>query len=264
MNKFVLHLSDILAHADAFQVRFGRWPRRGDGRVRGATGLTWGDIDAALKQGKWRLPRGSSLAQLLAEHRRGARNRNRVPRLKLGQVLAWADAHRTRTGVWPNRASGAIPEAFGETWAAVDAAFHADRRGLVGHGSLAQFLNRGRRRKKRQMKPELSIEKLGAWAQAHRRRTGRWPHLKSGPIPEARGLTWGAVHQALLFGYRGFPGGSSLSRALAALKQSTGVAPRSEGAPKRKARKAIARTKTAAKPTRQRARAGAPRRKPRS
>src|SRR5262249_33199337 len=85
------------------------------------------------------LPGGSSLAQLL-EERRGVRNRANVPDLLPAEVLAWADAHHARTGRWPIRKSGPIPEAPGETWWAVDAAFVAGSRGLVGYGSLVRFL----------------------------------------------------------------------------------------------------------------------------
>jgi hypothetical protein len=53
-----------------------------------------------------------------------------------------------------------------------------------------------------------------AWADAHYERTGRWPHGKSGPIPEAPGETWNAVNMALYEGHRGLPGRSSLSRLL--------------------------------------------------
>jgi hypothetical protein len=62
--------------------------------------------------------------------------------------------------------------------------------------------------------PPLTVEQILAWADAHRGRTGLWPHAKSGPIPEAPGLTWGAVNMALHGGYRGLPGGDSLSRLL--------------------------------------------------
>jgi hypothetical protein len=42
-------------------------------------------------------------------------------------------------------------------------------------------------------KPELTIAKILRWADAHRRRTARWPPSRSGPIPEAPGDTWNAV-----------------------------------------------------------------------
>jgi hypothetical protein len=52
--------------------------------------------------------------------RRRLRRRGRAPRaseLAIAQILAWADAHRERTGEWPNKQSGSIPEAPGDTWA---------------------------------------------------------------------------------------------------------------------------------------------------
>jgi hypothetical protein len=62
--------------------------------------------------------------------------------------------------------------------------------------------------------PPLTEAQVLAWADAHRGRTGLWPHAKSGPIPEAPGLTWAAVNMALHGGYRGLAGGDSLSRLL--------------------------------------------------
>jgi hypothetical protein len=52
-----------------------------------------------------------------------------------------------------------------------------------------------------------------AWADEHQRRTGRWPGTTAGPIPGSGGETW-TVAQALQKGWRGWPGGDSLSRLL--------------------------------------------------
>jgi hypothetical protein len=54
--------------------------------------------------------------------------------------LAWADAHRERTGRWPNCKAGPVLDAPGETWSAVDAALNSGGRGLTGRISLAQLL----------------------------------------------------------------------------------------------------------------------------
>jgi hypothetical protein len=62
--------------------------------------------------------------------------------------------------------------------------------------------------------PRLRGRQILAWASAHYRRTGRWPTLHSGPIPEAPGETWNAVDAALKAGTRGLRGGSSLARIL--------------------------------------------------
>ena len=54
-------------------------------------------------------------------------------------------------------------------------------------------------------RPPLRIKRILAWADAHYQRTGRWPSQTSGPIAEAPGETWLAVHTALRVGLRGQP-----------------------------------------------------------
>lgn len=63
-------------------------------------------------------------------------------------------------------------------------------------------------------KPPLSVDQILAWAKAHHEDTGRWPHAKSGTIAKATGENWAQLNKALRNGYRGFPGGSSLSALL--------------------------------------------------
>ncbi len=60
--------------------------------------------------------------------------------------------------------------------------------------------------------PKLTAPQILAWAEAHHRRTGRWPSQHTGPIPEVPGETWGAVNEALREGRRGLRGRSSLAR----------------------------------------------------
>jgi hypothetical protein len=60
----------------------------------------------------------------------------------------------------------------------------------------------------------LTVATVLEWADAHHKRTGRWPHVRSGPVAGAPGQTWGAVNRALARGSRGLPGGSSLARLL--------------------------------------------------
>src|SRR5919204_612945 len=67
------------------------------------------------------------------------------------------------------------------------------------------------------MRPRLlTIRQILHWADAFRRRTGRWPSLYAGPIAGAAGETWRRVDNALRLGLRGLPGGSSLAQLLAA------------------------------------------------
>ncbi len=204
----------ILEWADAHRRRRGSWPTRESGPIEGVPGETWATVDGALQRG-WRgLAGGRSLARLLAA-KRGVRNRSAPPPLTCDQILAWADAHRTRTGRWPTAASGAVLAAPQETWVALNAALSTGARGLPGGSSLARLLAEHRGKRHHLTLPPLTVEQILAWADAHHTRTGRWPVAKSGEIPEAPGQTWAAVDAALRAGVRGQPGGDSLARLLA-------------------------------------------------
>jgi hypothetical protein len=171
-------------------------------------------VDSALRLGLRGLPRGSSLAQLLAEHR-GVRNSKRLPALTRRQILAWADAHHRRTGAWPVATSGPIPEPPGETWMAVDRALVKGLRQLPGGSSLARLLAADRGVRNRAALAPLTLRQILAWADAHHARTQQWPTATSGPIPEAPGETWNAIHVALVQGHRQLPGGFTLAQLLA-------------------------------------------------
>ena len=64
-----LTLAQVLAWADAFHARTGRWPKPGSGSIPGAPGERWHAVEAALKAGKRGFNGGSGLTKLLAEHR---------------------------------------------------------------------------------------------------------------------------------------------------------------------------------------------------
>jgi hypothetical protein len=134
-------LRKILAWADAHHQRTGKWPLRTSGPVTEAHGETWLAIHTALTHGIRGLPGGSTLAQLLAEHR-GVRNHMRLPKLTVERILSWAARYRQRTGKWPSRYSGLIEGSSGETWSAVDTALTQGHRGLPGKSSLPQLLAR--------------------------------------------------------------------------------------------------------------------------
>ncbi len=206
-------LTGILAWADAFHQRTGRWPKRHSGPVSESPGDTWARVDKALQEGFRGLTGPSSLARLLAEQR-GVRNRVALLPFTQEQILAWADAHRRRAGAWPTRNSGAIQDAPGETWYAVEMALALGRRGLPGGSSLPRLLAAHRGVRNPGAPPLLSREQILAWADAHHQRTGQWPVSQSGPIDEAPGETWGAVQAALARGRRGLHGRSSLAELL--------------------------------------------------
>lgn len=97
-----LTVERILGWADEHQQRTGDWPLVNSGPVRVAPGESWSGINAALDRGLRGLPGGSSLAQLLSQHR-GRRNQKDQPSLSVEQILEWADAHHKNTGKWPKK-----------------------------------------------------------------------------------------------------------------------------------------------------------------
>jgi hypothetical protein len=213
MRRPELSVEQILQWADAFHERTGRWPDVTSGRVWEPPDEKWSNIDQSLRMGHRGLRRGQTLAQVLAKHR-GKRNRKRLPKYSLAQILNWADAHQQRRGRWPRIDDGPIEEAPGETWIAVDVALRQGRRGLHGGSSLARLLAKRRHVRNRSDCPRLSVRQVLRWADGLRRTTGTWPTESSGPIVGSQGDTWLAVAKALRCGGRGLPR-STLFRLLA-------------------------------------------------
>ena len=143
----------------------------------------------------------------------------RLPAMKtplaIGQILAWADAHRRATGRWPNQSSGPLAKAPSENWAAINDALKQGYRGLPGGSSLARLLAKHRNRRNLGAMPKLTVPQILAWADAHYRRQGSWPTKTSGPVVEAPAENWGTINGALRVGRRGLPGGLSLPKLLA-------------------------------------------------
>jgi len=209
----VLSIERVLRLVDAHRRRTGTWPRPESGLIPGSRGQTWRGINSALRHGRRGLPAGYTLPRFIAEHR-GVRNRARLPRLTEDQIIRWADAWHARRGMWPTTKAGAIPDAPGENWGAVNLALARGTRGLPGGSSLARLLARRRGRRNKAAQEPLTFACIRRWARDHLRRAGQWPTVRSGPVIAAPGETWLRVDGALRDGYRGLPGGSSLRRVL--------------------------------------------------
>ncbi|MCH8967744.1 MAG: hypothetical protein IIA66_01340, partial [Planctomycetes bacterium] len=171
--------------------------------------------DGALRQGFRGLRPGSSLAKVLAKHGK-VRAERRAKRLSITRILAWSDAHRRRTGAWPEVKSGSIREAPGENWKRIDNALQLGLRALEGGSSLAKLLAERRGKWNRKGRPPLRYSHILEWADAHHKRTGQWPIASSGAVRGADGETWGGINGALVHGVRDLPGGDSLARFLGA------------------------------------------------
>jgi hypothetical protein len=213
-NRPRFSVPQILRWADAHFKRTGQWPTHKSGTIVDAPDETWEGVTDALHRGCRGLPGGSSVAQVLAEHR-GVRNSAAVPQLTTEMILTWADVHQRRTGEWPHFDSGPITDAPDETWNAVQVALQVGLRGLDGGSTLARLLAQERGVRNNKALPPLRPKQILRWADVHHRRTGKWPVLKSGAITDAPGETWQAVQAALVRGARGLPGGSSLAQFLA-------------------------------------------------
>jgi hypothetical protein len=211
--KVRLSLRQVLAWADEHRRRQGEWPHAHAGPVANAFGETWSGINSALAAGMRGLPKGTSLARALHEHR-GVRNHNFPPPLTEQQILAWADAHHQSTGRWPTQDSGPVREAPLEHWASLNTALNVGRRGLPGGSSLARLFEERRGRRNHLHLPKLTQRRILAWADAHRRRAGRWPNAASGLVLEAAGEKWLNIDVALRTGGRGLRARSSLARLL--------------------------------------------------
>jgi hypothetical protein len=208
-----LTVAQVLAWADDYFRRHGRWPGR-HGAVPADHNEDWFNIDQCLRKGLRGLPGGDSLARLLARER-GRRNRTRPPPLTEGAIARWARRHRRATGAWPTQGAGAVEGHPEEVWCNLDAALRVGRRGLPGGDSLALLLARRFGRRNRAASPALSEKMILAWADDHHSRTGAWPTGSCGPVDASPRDTWAAADDALRRGGRGLPGGSSLADLLA-------------------------------------------------
>jgi hypothetical protein len=213
LNRPALSVEQILGWADAHFRRTGSWPTVHSGLIEESDGDSWMAIHHALVRGGRGLRGGSSLARLLEKHR-GRRNLHHRPALTVKQILKWADAHFRRTGRWPTCGSGPVTEAPDEVWGTISMALTIGRRGLRGGTSLARLLEKHRGRRNHQNLPALTVKQILKWADAHFRRTGRWPNAHSGPVADAPGESWSIIDHVLTIGSRGLDGGSSLFRLL--------------------------------------------------
>lgn len=202
--------TQILAWADAFFAKHGRWPMENSGIIEG-TDENWRNINQSLNRGDRGLPGGTSLSQFLEIYRGKVNSRNR-PRLTERQIITWADAYYKKHGCWPTQTSGTI-EGTEESWKNIHQCLSRGSRGLPGRSSLAKLLEAYDRKTSRNNLPRLTVKRVLAWADAYHRQHGRWPTQAAGMI-EGTNENWRNIEDCLRRGNRGLPGGSSLAQLL--------------------------------------------------
>jgi hypothetical protein len=213
--RATLSVELILTWADAYRAANGRWPTCKSGLIAGVMGESWSTVNTALRKGHRGLPGPTSLARLLAEHR-GRRPQEGRPDMMVEDVLRAADAYHAQHGHWPReRTGGPIPGWPGVSWATIHDRLQNGRRGLPGPTTLIRFLLEHRGPAARNAPPDLSVEQILAWADAHHQAHGRWPRTQSGKVAGTETETWFNIDLALARGYRGLPGGTTLCHLLA-------------------------------------------------
>jgi len=204
-----LSIERILKWADAYHAKHGKWPNKNSGGIAASHGETWEGVRAAFKEGLRGLPKGTSVARLLQEHRK-ARNPANLPDITEEQILQWADSFYTDRGRWPSSESGEIPDSPGETWRGINNALKNNRRGLSTNCSLADFLARHRGKRNPGKAPKLSLPLILKWVDEHKNATNEYPDAHSGPVNQQLGETWATVAAAMARGSRGLPRATSL------------------------------------------------------
>jgi hypothetical protein len=225
-----LSTEQVLAWADHHFEVTGQWPRIFSGPVKANPSENWRKIDNAFRYGLRGLPANTSLAKFLDEQR-GKRNPSNLPLLTWRAILEWADAHKGRTGRWPDCDAGSVVEAPAETWTGIDQALRQGLRGLPDGDTLARFLGRCRQVRSVGTAPILTVDQIVRWALDHHKLTGEWPNRKSGPVHGVPDETWRRVEAALQAGARDLPRYSSLARLL---REECGAPTRLVGAPRPK------------------------------
>ncbi len=135
-------------------------------------------------------------------------------RLTIKQIIKWADEHHDYNGKWPPYRVVRVYSAPHETWPAIDRALRRGERGLPGGSSLDEILTQYRGLRRR-IRPRLAISQILKWADAHNKRTRKWPTKHSGPVHAVVGEIWSGIDSDLSKGYRGLSGYASLAEVLA-------------------------------------------------
>jgi hypothetical protein len=153
-------------------------------------------------------------------------NKNTINRPKFNLstsfILNLSDSFFVINGKWPKRNTGEAEGQQGLTWGIIDSSLRRGTNGLLGYSSLAQILFEERGVIHHLKRPKLRESLILEWAEKHYERTGKWPTHNSGKIPEVPGETWAKVRKALMNGYRGLKGGSSIEKLLWTKRQVRG------------------------------------------
>jgi hypothetical protein len=192
----------ILEWADAWHEKYGWWPKPESQCMPqhiAGTEYTWKQINDYLNNRK------TTLHKLIKKHRGEVKQRFICyPNLTEAQIIDWAKTWTERTGKRPNRNTpGQIP-GTDENWRSLDESLKKGCRNLPGGTNLFKLIS-----PHIVQKPQLTESQILKWAQEWKTRTGSYPKLNSGKIPDTN-ETWQKIDACLRCGNRGLPGNQTL------------------------------------------------------
>jgi superfamily II DNA or RNA helicase len=217
----------IIKAAIAHYEDHGHWPScETKQRPRLLPNDTWGALNAAGRLGLRNLPKGRTLAKILAPIKAEFGFKVLGTRGLLSEkiILKAAEHHYQETGKWPSAITpGRIPLLPDDTWKSIDGAGHSGSRGLGRGRTLARIL---RPLKVKNGSPvarrggPLSEEKIILAAIDHKKKHGKWPTSETkDKIPSLPNDTWRAINLAGSIGLRNLKKGRTLSTILAPIKE---------------------------------------------
>lgn len=210
-----LTVPQILKWADEHKRRTGRCPCTRHGRVPEKNGIKWETVNDALRRGQRGLPGGITLWRLLKKHRGAQYYNRRRDDLDIDEIRRWALEHHRRTGLWPQSNMTKVAPSQDVAWTTVDAMLAKGGDHLPGGDSLTNFIRREFGLWSARGNMPLTIPLILKWADEHKKRAGKWPIVMSGRVPgRPETETWAAINEALKWGRRGLPGGSSVAKLL--------------------------------------------------
>lgn len=212
INKPNLTEEEILKACEDYHKTNSKWPGgKTTDPVPGLPNETFRMLDVFLTTGGRGLRGGSSIFKLLVRE-------GRIVILTEPIIIKSCDEHYKLTGKWPHaRTKGSVPGLPDETWSSIDESIRGGLRGSINKGelSLARLLEKIRNKVNNLNKPKLTDRLILSASDEYHKLTGNWPSANNkDSVPRLPDETWRKINEALTKGFRGLPGGSSLSNLL--------------------------------------------------
>lgn len=197
-KKDDLTVEQIKKAGEEFKKQYSKYPSGTSKKpVPGMPNENWRAINEALIKGCRGFPGGSSLAILFE---------TKKDDLTIDQIKKTGEDYRKQYGKYPFvRSKEPVPGMPNETWGGINAALRHGCRGLPGGSSLAILFDK--------KKDDFTIDQIKKAGEEFKKQYGKYPFITSKElVPGLPNENWSIINDALRHGFRGLPGGSSLSK----------------------------------------------------